>query len=131
MYFCTLKMYLISKIAFFEYRLKNVVLATIFTSPVIYFNSWFIISDFFSVYLEILTCYFRPFSTLYRLERDPACLRMQNWGRRFTFLGLGFFHLWNGADLQDPFLVSVFGLGSCILYSVLTGFLFFNIFIGV
>ena len=35
-------------------------------------------------------------------------------------LGVGFFDLYNGlADLQGPFLVSISGLGSCIIYNVL------------
>ena len=43
-------------------------------------------------------------------------------------LGVGFFDLCNGlADLQGPFLVSIFGLGSCIIYNVLI--LFFLTFI--
>ena len=41
-------------------------------------------------------------------------------------LGVGFFDLCNGlADLQGPFLVSIFGLGSCIIYNVLILFFFF------
>ena len=40
-------------------------------------------------------------------------------------LGVGFFDLCNGlADLQGPFLVSIFGLGSCIIYNVLIFFFF-------
>ena len=45
-------------------------------------------------------------------------------------LGVGFFDLCNGlADLQGPFLVSIFGLGSCIIYNVLILFFFFLTFI--
>ena len=40
-------------------------------------------------------------------------------------LGVGFFDLYNGlADLQGPFLVSIFSLGSCIIYNVLFSFFF-------
>ena len=48
----------------------------------------------------------------------------------FMILGVGFLDLYNGlADLQGPFLVSIFSLGSCIIYNVLFIYLFFKFYL--